>query len=124
MRIRFHFRWIPFVVMLLLVALGISLAQWQQRRAEEKLARAAKLETGNLAAPLLLTAALLPPAEAQAIEFRRVSVTGHFVPAWTVYLDNRPYHGKAGCRATISSARASPTTQRPRAPSPSAASPA
>src|SRR5471032_445325 len=97
MRIRFHFRWIPFVVMLLLVALGISLAQWQQRRAEEKLARAAKLETGNLAAPLLLTAALLPPDEAQAIEFRRVSVTGHFVPAWTVYLDNRPYHGQAGC---------------------------
>jgi len=96
MRIRFHFRWIPFVVMLLLVALGISLAQWQQRRAEEKLARAAKLETGNLAAPLLLTAALLPPDEAQAIEFRRVSVTGHFVPAWTVYLDNRPYHGQAG----------------------------
>src|SRR5450830_1967904 len=96
MRIRFHFRWIPFVVMLLLVALGISLAQWQQRRAEEKLARAAKLETGNLAAPLMLTAAPLPPSEAGAIEFRRVSVTGHFVPAWTVYLDNRPYQGPAG----------------------------
>jgi len=96
MRIRFRFRWIPFVVMLLLVALGVSLAQWQQRRAEEKLARAAKLQTGNLAAPLMLTAAPLPPSEAGAIEFRRVSVTGHFVPAWTVYLDNRPYQGQAG----------------------------
>lgn len=96
MRIRFRFRWIPFVVMLLLVMLGISLAQWQQRRAEEKLARAAKLEAGNLAAPLQLTAAPLPLAEAQAIEFRRVNVTGHFVPAWTVYLDNRPYRGQAG----------------------------
>lgn len=96
MRIRFHFRWIPFVVMLLLVALGISLAQWQQRRGDEKLARAAKLEAGNQAAPLALTAAPLRPADAQAIEYRRVTVTGRFVPAWTVYLDNRPYKGQAG----------------------------
>ena len=96
MRIRFHFRWIPFVVMLLLVALGVSLAQWQQRRGDEKVARAARLEAGNLAAPLALTAAPLLPADAQAIEYRRVTVTGHFVPAWTVYLDNRPYKGQAG----------------------------
>ena len=96
MRIRFHFRWIPFVVMLLLVALGISLAQWQQRRADEKIARAARLEAGNLAAPLALHAAPLLPSDAQAIEYRRVTVTGRFVPAWTVYLDNRPYKGQAG----------------------------
>ena len=96
MRIRFHFRWIPFVVMLLLVALGVSLAQWQQRRGDEKVARAARLEAGNLAAPLALTAAPLLPADAQAIEYRRVTVTGNFVPAWTVYLDNRPYKGQAG----------------------------
>lgn len=96
MRIRFHFRWIPFVVMLLLVALGVSLAQWQQRRADDKVARAARLEAGNQAAPLALTAAPLLPADAQAIEYRRLTVTGHFVPAWTVYLDNRPYKGQAG----------------------------
>jgi len=82
--------------MLLLVALGVSLAQWQQRRADEKVARAAKLEAGNQAAPLALTAAPLLPDDAQAIEYRRVTVTGHFVPAWTVYLDNRPYKGQAG----------------------------
>ncbi|WP_099760636.1 SURF1 family protein [Janthinobacterium sp. 35] len=96
MRIRFHFRWIPFVVMLLLVALGVSLAQWQQRRGDEKVARAARLEAGNLAAPLALSAAPLRPADAQAIEYRRITVTGRFVPAWTVYLDNRPYKGQAG----------------------------
>ena len=96
MRIRFHFRWIPFVVMLLLVALGVSLAQWQQRRGDEKVARAARLEAGNQAAPLSLTAAPMLAADAQAIEYRRVTVTGHFVPAWTVYLDNRPYKGQAG----------------------------
>ena len=96
MRIRFHFRWIPFVVMLLLVALGISLAQWQQRRGDEKVARAARLEAGNQAAPLALTGAPLLPSDAQAIEYRRVTVTGRFVPAWTVYLDNRPYKSQAG----------------------------
>ena len=82
--------------MLLLVALGVSLAQWQQRRGDEKLARAAKLEAGNQAAPPALTAVPLLPADAQAIEYRRVTVTGRFVPAWTVYLDNRPYKGQAG----------------------------
>ncbi|MGK5022530.1 SURF1 family protein [Janthinobacterium lividum] len=96
MRIGFHFRVIPFVVMLLLVALGISLAQWQQRRGDEKIARAARLAAGNLAAPLALTSAPLLAADAQAIEYRRVTVTGRFVPAWTVYLDNRPYKGQAG----------------------------
>ncbi|OEZ51922.1 SURF1 family protein [Janthinobacterium sp. MP5059B] len=82
--------------MLLLVALGCSLAQWQQRRGDEKVGRAARLEAGNLAAPLALTAAPMLPADAQAIEYRRITVTGHFVPAWTVYLDNRPYKGQAG----------------------------
>ncbi|PIG27319.1 cytochrome oxidase assembly protein ShyY1 [Janthinobacterium sp. 35] len=82
--------------MLLLVALGVSLAQWQQRRGDEKVARAARLEAGNLAAPLALSAAPLRPADAQAIEYRRITVTGRFVPAWTVYLDNRPYKGQAG----------------------------
>lgn len=95
-KFRFQFHPIPFVVMLLLVALGLSLAQWQQRRADEKIARAARLEAGNLAAPLALTAAPLLPVDAQAIEYRRVTVTGRFVPAWTVYLDNRPYRGQAG----------------------------
>lgn len=95
-RFQFRFRWIPFLVMLLLVTLGLSLAQWQQRRAEEKIARAARLQAGNLAAPLALTAAPLLPVDAEAIEYRRVTLTGHFVPAWTVYLDNRPYKGQAG----------------------------
>jgi cytochrome oxidase assembly protein ShyY1 len=82
--------------MLLLVALGVSLAQWQQRRGDEKVARAARLEAGNQAAPLSLTAAPMLPADAQAIEYRRITVTGRFIPAWTVYLDNRPYKGQAG----------------------------
>ncbi|MET3132400.1 surfeit locus 1 family protein [Oxalobacteraceae bacterium GrIS 1.11] len=93
MRIRFHFRWIPFVATLLLVALGISLGQWQERRAAQKVALQAKLAAGNAAAPLVLTAQPMAP---EALEFRRVAVTGKFVPGWALYLDNRPYQGRAG----------------------------
>ncbi|HAT32514.1 MAG TPA: cytochrome oxidase biosynthesis protein [Janthinobacterium sp.] len=93
MRIRFHFRWIPFVATVLLVMLGLSLARWQDRRAEQKIALQAKLAAGNAAAPLVVGPAPLAPA---ALEFRRVTVTGRFVPSWALYLDNRPYQGRAG----------------------------
>ena len=96
MRIGFRFRWIPFVVMLLLVALGLSLARWQERRFDEKTARAARLEAGNRLAPLQLGAQPLLAQDGETIEYRRVRITGHFLPAWTVYLDNRPYRGQAG----------------------------
>ena len=93
MRIGFRFRWIPFIATVLLVALGISLGQWQERRAEQKLALAAKLAAGNSAAPLLLGP---QPLDAQALEWRRVAVTGRYLPGWALYLDNRPYQGRAG----------------------------
>lgn len=93
MRIGFRFSWIAFVATLLLVALGVSLGQWQDRRAAEKTERAAKLAAGNAAAPLALGPRPLAP---QAVEFRRVAVRGRFVPGWALYLDNRPYQGRAG----------------------------
>jgi cytochrome oxidase assembly protein ShyY1 len=36
----------------------------------------------------------MPPID--EIEYRRVRVKGEFDPAWSVYLDNRPYQGAAG----------------------------
>ncbi|MEC5160951.1 surfeit locus 1 family protein [Janthinobacterium sp. CG_23.3] len=93
MRIRFRFRWIPFVATLLVVALGVSLGQWQDRRAAQKTALQARLAAGNAAAPLALGPRPLAPAQ---VEFRRVAVSGQFVPGWALYLDNRPYQGRAG----------------------------
>jgi cytochrome oxidase assembly protein ShyY1 len=90
---RFRFRWIPFIVTVLLVTLGISLGNWQQRRAAEKIALQKKLAAGNAAAPLVLGP---EPVPAGQIEFRRVSVSGQFVAGWPLYLDNRPYNGRAG----------------------------
>ncbi len=93
MRLRFHFRTIPFVATLVLVLLGIALGNWQTRRAAEKTALQAKLEQGMAAAPLKLDGS---PVDAAAVEFHRVIATGEFVPNWPVFLDNRPQGGRAG----------------------------
>jgi cytochrome oxidase assembly protein ShyY1 len=93
MRIRFRFKWIPFVAAALLVVLGVSLGLWQERRAAQKVALQAMLSSGNAAVPLVLGP---QPVTAADVEFRRIAVTGQFVPDWALYLDNRPYQGRAG----------------------------
>lgn len=91
--ISFRFQWIPFIATVLVVALGIKLGNWQAGRAEEKIATQQRLAQGASAAPLVLTGA---PLAAGAVEFRRVTVRGEFVRNWPLFLDNRPYQGRAG----------------------------
>ena len=93
MRLSFRFRWVPFLAAALVVAFGVSLGNWQVRRAEQKLA---------LQQQMLVRAELDPvksnelaPAQAPE-EFRRVVAKGEFIASWAVYLDNRPYQGRAG----------------------------
>ena len=93
MRIRFRFRTIPFVATVLLVALGIALGNWQERRAAQKSALQARLDQRAAQAPLVLGPA---PAPLEQIEYRRVTVSGAFVAGWPVFLDNRPQQGRAG----------------------------
>lgn len=93
MRIRFRFRLIPFVATVLLIALGISLAQWQTRRGDQKQAIENAMKQRGAEAPLQLGAAL---QDVDQIEYRRVTVRGEFVPNWPVYLDNRSYKGSPG----------------------------
>ncbi|MGO4379337.1 SURF1 family protein [Pseudoduganella sp. RAF53_2] len=93
MRIAFRFKLIPFLAMLVLVAIGISAARWQTGRAEQKEALAARLSAGVAAEAVELSA---EPVRAEEIEFRRVRVTGEWLPNWPLYLDNRPYQGRAG----------------------------
>ncbi|MFT5532570.1 MAG: surfeit locus 1 family protein [Burkholderiaceae bacterium] len=93
MRIRFHFRLIPFIAAALLVLLGISLAQWQTRRAAEKQLIETQLIT-RVSAPVQELGATL--VQADVLEYRRVSVRGEFVSDWPVYLDNRPQNGRPG----------------------------
>ena len=93
MRIRFRFRLIPFIATVLLVALGIALGNWQDRRAAEKTATRDMLAQRGAEAPLELGPALTPLAP---LQYRRVRMTGEFVAGWPVFLNNRPYKGRSG----------------------------
>lgn len=89
----FRFRRVPFIAMLVVVAIGIALGNWQLRRADEKRAIEAKLVQQASQAPLIIGAQSL---RSEDIEYRRVSVIGEFVRNWPLYLDNRPLNGNAG----------------------------
>ena len=93
MRIRFHFRPIPFVAAVVLIALGVSLAQWQTRRAEQKLRIEARLIARGAMPAVALDGSLLDPA---SVEYRQIKARGEFVRDWVIYLDNRPQNGRPG----------------------------
>lgn len=93
MRISFRFRLIPFFAATLAVVLGLSLAQWQTRRATVKMELAEKLQMQQ-SAPALHLDAILPSDD--QLEFRHVIARGEFLHDWPVYLDNRPHNGVAG----------------------------
>ena len=93
MRMSFTFRFIPFLAAIIVALIALSLGNWQSRRAEEK---------QRLASEQALQAAL-PPLDMQSLNeakapayFRSVQITGSFIAQWPIYLDNRPYQGKAG----------------------------
>jgi len=93
MRLSFRFRWAPFLAAALVVAVGISLGNWQLRRAEQKLALQEQMLMRAEFAPVNSNA--LAPEQTPE-EFRRVMAKGEFIASWAVYLDNRPYQGRAG----------------------------
>ena len=72
-KFRFRFRLIPFVATVLLVALGVSLAQWQTRRGDQKQAIENAIKQRGAEAPIRLRAA---NESADQLEYRRVTVRG------------------------------------------------
>lgn len=93
MRLSFRFRWIPFIATLVVVAIGIALGNWQQRRAETKQEVARQISLRAEMPPL--TASALP-AGSPPEEFRRIVAQGEFLAGWPLYLENRPHEGRAG----------------------------
>ncbi len=92
MRMPFRFRWIPFMAALLVMVVGILLGNWQTRRAAEKIA----IENAIVERAEQAALNLNKPFSQNDIEYRRISAEGSFIADWPVYLDNRPYQGKAG----------------------------
>ncbi len=78
---------------LLGVALTLAAGYWQLDRASQKTALQAELDR-RAAEPVSSLPASAVPAD--ALLHRRVTVTGRFAPAHTIYLDNRIHDGRAG----------------------------
>lgn len=89
-----HLAWITLAVCVG-VAVTVRLGFWQLSRAEQKQARHAAI-AAQQAAPELHTAEVLTLSPQALPLHRRVVLQGHWLPEYTVYLDNRPMDGRAG----------------------------
>lgn len=84
---------VPTLAAFAMIALTVSLGQWQSRRADEKAARQALLESRASEAPVRLAG---PVRGAQDIALRRVLAEGRFVPEGQIFIDNRVVGTQAG----------------------------
>lgn len=84
---------VPTLAALALVAVTVSLGNWQMRRADEKRALHARHEAARRDAVVRVPAGDLDPA---SLEGRRVVARGELLPRWTVFVDNRTHKGIAG----------------------------
>jgi surfeit locus 1 family protein len=87
----------PALTVAALVVAGLlsSLGYWQHRRAIEKEALAARLEERAQGPVLAVPATVVDP---EAMQYRRVSVRGHYDAERTVLVDNKVHRGVAGYR--------------------------
>lgn len=85
--------WLPTVAAIAGIALTAAAGNWQLERAHEKGRSQQAYDRGAADAPSALSAA---PADAEQLRFRRVQVTGEFVPQAAVLLDNKVLAGVAG----------------------------
>jgi cytochrome oxidase assembly protein ShyY1 len=94
MPIKFRFSWTVLFATLVVVAIGVAAGQWQTRRGDRKEAIEARMQQRSAEPVIELNGSA--DVQADAVEFRHVRATGEFVRDWPVYLDNRPYQGRAG----------------------------
>jgi surfeit locus 1 family protein len=84
--------WSP-ALALAAVAVAASAASWQLRRADEKAALFAAFAAGDATPPL---AAAPADADAAALRYRRVRVSGDYDATRQILLDNSPVRGRPG----------------------------
>ena len=91
--LRFVPRPVPTLAAALFMALTIGLGNWQTQRAEEKLEVQHRMERSSDLAPVMLPAVDIDIGQ---LAQRRVFAMGEFLPAKTLYIDNRVYQGQPG----------------------------
>ena len=84
-------RWLPALLILVVVAVTIRLGFWQRDRAHQKEAQRASRATSRRRVDVGAQ-----PMPLASIEFHRVRATGRFLPEQAVFLDNRPYNDQPG----------------------------
>jgi cytochrome oxidase assembly protein ShyY1 len=91
---RARFRaWVPTLAALVVVAVTVSLGNWQLRRAGEKRVLQAQRDAAERDPPIDVSAG---GNDVAALDGRRVRVRGRFVSEFDVFIDNRTYRGVAG----------------------------
>jgi surfeit locus 1 family protein len=90
---QFRPRIIPALVTLVLLPVLISLGFWQLSRTEEKREILAQQEAKSQLPPLAITAEGRLKAE---LEFRRLSVSGKYLPRFLILVDNKVHQGQVG----------------------------
>lgn len=78
------------------VVLTARLGWWQLDRAAQKSARSALLQARNALPPLPPAELARTPAEVEAQHWRHATLSGRWLSAHTVFLDNRPMAGRVG----------------------------
>jgi len=84
---------LPGLAALAVIALAVSLGNWQTRRAEEKLALGRDLDAAARHTVLALPSLQV---DARNYEFRHISARGEYSSQHTILLDNKVLRGNAG----------------------------
>ena len=86
-----------------LAVLFVFLGEWQFGRHEGKVVRNTKIDTNYAAEPVPLTDLLASPSTAlpATVVWRPVQVSGHYEPASTVLIRNRPLNGDYGYEVVV-----------------------
>jgi surfeit locus 1 family protein len=90
--------WLPTLAAVVFAALTATLGQWQWGKAVMKAAKQAVYDEGERLPVLTWQEAT---ALGEAAFYRRVRVSGHFLPAYQVLLDNRVQEGRAGYHVIV-----------------------
>ncbi len=90
---RFRPRWMPTLAAALLVPLFIAAGQWQWDKAAAKAARQQQLESRAAEPAVQIPAG---PADAQALQYRRITARGYYESQHQILIDNRTYRQQAG----------------------------